>query len=240
MSSNSQYGTLNGGHENPTVQSLQQQHPQYFTDDDDDDDTLIERGNVHEEANSIWWRTKRPQLTSGYLTLIPLSDSRLKPRNTRLIIGAAILLCVASVCIVFFTVARGVTVGTIEVVNSTISFSESTLLCNIHKLHQQVALFSFHPLLYVQCCKQCCPVRLKYYFAKDTSAGTYSIMLKSQLPIYNPNYASVLLTGRIKVSFYDQSAGYADLNPVLIHARAQVVHKALIISGQVCETLLTF
>jgi hypothetical protein len=44
-------------------------------DDDDDDDTLIERGNVHEEANSIWWRTKRPQLTSGYLTLIPLSGN---------------------------------------------------------------------------------------------------------------------------------------------------------------------
>ncbi|GAX75088.1 hypothetical protein CEUSTIGMA_g2532.t1 [Chlamydomonas eustigma] len=177
-SNNPEYTALTGGPESHRVQqSLHQQQPEYFTDDDDDYDTLIESRNIHEQANVHWWQSKSPQLTSGYLTLIPLSDSRLKPRNTRMIVGAAIFLCIASVCIVFFTVARGVTVGSIEVVNSTINF--------------------------------------------NTSAGTYSIMLRCQLPIYNPNYAAVLLTGRIKVSFYDQNAGYADLNPVLIHARAQ-------------------
>lgn len=110
--------------------------------------------------------------------------------------------------------ARGVTVGSIEVVNSTISF--------------------------------------------NTTQGTYQLVLWTQLPIYNPNYASVsapLLThrcqqtkatagqgltyactfcfapamwlqvyvsGTINVSFYDQLAGFTVLQPVAIPARAQV------------------
>ncbi len=58
-----------------------------------------------------------------------------------------LFLTLVSVSAVYLTVARGVTVGTIEVVNSTIAF--------------------------------------------NTSQGTYQIVLWSQLPVYNPNYASV-------------------------------------------------
>lgn len=48
---------------------------------------------------------------SAYLTLIPLSDERLKPRRTCLLISLILLLCAASMCAVFFLVARGVTVS---------------------------------------------------------------------------------------------------------------------------------
>ena len=58
-----------------------------------------------------------------------------------------LLVTLLSVCLVYFAVARGVTVGSIEVVNSTISF--------------------------------------------NTTQGTYQLVLWTQLPIYNPNYASV-------------------------------------------------
>eukprot|EP00798_Chlamydomonas_sp_ICE-L_P024545 gene24545-10153_t len=63
------------------------------------------------------WRrgTETQRIPSSYLTLIPLSDSRLKPRHTKLIVGSLLFLAVAAVAGVFLTVERGVTVGTIKV-----------------------------------------------------------------------------------------------------------------------------
>ncbi|KAL6761386.1 hypothetical protein V8C86DRAFT_2536887 [Haematococcus lacustris] len=135
-------------------------------------------------AARSWWQRLRdgpgpspPQQTSGYLTLIPLSDSRLKPQNTNLIVSVMLILAVAAVAGVWVLVPRGITVGSIEVHSSQISF--------------------------------------------NTSKSTYQILLTATMPVFNPNYLSVRLSGTVNVSFYDQQAGYALVGPVDVPARAQ-------------------
>lgn len=41
----------------------------------------------------------------------------------------------------------------------------------------------------------------------NSSKSTYQIILAATLPIYNPNYFPVRVSGTINVSFYDQQAG---------------------------------
>ncbi|PNW80361.1 hypothetical protein CHLRE_07g314300v5 [Chlamydomonas reinhardtii] len=66
-----------------------------------------------------------PPVQSNYLTLIPLNDERLKPRHTALLVSCLLLLAVALAAGVFVVVPRGVTVGSIQVRSSRMSFNTS-------------------------------------------------------------------------------------------------------------------
>jgi len=55
----------------------------------------------------------------------------------------------------------------------------------------------------------------------NMTLATYQIVLWTQLPVYNPNYASVTVRGNIDVLFYDQRAGRTKLSPVTILPREQ-------------------
>ncbi|MEW5299305.1 MAG: hypothetical protein WDW36_002332 [Sanguina aurantia] len=147
---------------------------QQYPSDSEDEDQFPSK-----QSESWWQRLTRstpisPQ--SGYLTLVPLSDERLKPRRTKLLISFLLMGTLALVCAVYFLVARGVTVGTILVHSSQMSF--------------------------------------------NSSKSTYQIILAATLPIYNPNYFPVRVSGTINVSFYDQQAGSTIIAPVYIAAQA--------------------
>lgn len=116
------------------------------------------------------------ELPSSYMTLIPLSDERLKPRPWLMILLGTILVTCLGMVWIYFTVSRGVSVGTIQVVDSSMSF--------------------------------------------DTSAGSYHILLVTNLPVFNLNYQEVSVQGTITVSFYDQVAGVYQLEPVAIPRRS--------------------
>ncbi|KAF8065615.1 tmem106b [Scenedesmus sp. PABB004] len=72
-----------------------------------------------------------PRFDSQYLTLIPLSDARLRPRRTRLIVSSLLLLAVSAVVGVFLAVPRGVSVGTIDVHSTRMTFNATTLTYRI-------------------------------------------------------------------------------------------------------------
>lgn len=56
-----------------------------------------------------------PESPSGYLTLIPLNDSRLKPRRTALLVILLLVFALSAATATFFLVPRGVTLGEIMV-----------------------------------------------------------------------------------------------------------------------------
>ncbi|EFJ44748.1 hypothetical protein VOLCADRAFT_118686 [Volvox carteri f. nagariensis] len=87
-----------------------------------------------------------------------------------------LLLAVVLAAGVFFAVPRGVTVGSIQVRSSRMSF--------------------------------------------NASKSTYQIILTATIPIFNPNYMPVQVSGSLVVSFYDQQAGVTGLDPVNVPARA--------------------
>mmetsp|Transcript_8406 Transcript_8406/g.16138 ORF Transcript_8406/g.16138 Transcript_8406/m.16138 type:complete len:334 (-) Transcript_8406:746-1747(-) len=150
--------------------------PGYGDEDTDDTDDL---DTPRENNSSKWWKyffgKSQERVESGYLTLIPLSDSRLKPQRTRSLLVTLFIMTFFSVLSVFFLVPRGVTVGTIQVHSSRMSF--------------------------------------------NTNRSTYVIVLTATLPIYNLNYLSVLVTGTVNISFYDQQAGFTSLSPTSIPPR---------------------
>ncbi|GIM11256.1 hypothetical protein Vretimale_14786, partial [Volvox reticuliferus] len=133
--------------------------------------TLLER-----MMNFVQRSPPPPPVQSNYLTLIPLSDHRLKPRHTTLLVSCLLLLAFSLAAAVFVLVPRGVTVGSIQVRSSRMSF--------------------------------------------NTSKSTYQIILAATIPIFNPNYMPVEVSGSLVVSFYDQQAGITGLDPVSIPARA--------------------
>jgi hypothetical protein len=59
---------------------------------------------------------------SQYMTLIPLSDDRLKPRPWLWILLGTIFVTCVGMGYIYFTVSRGVSIGNIQVVDSSISF----------------------------------------------------------------------------------------------------------------------
>eukprot|EP00887_Chlorella_sp_A99_P006937 scaffold2.g6937.t1 len=106
---------------------------------------------IESQDSGLWGRAKRawsrharlpwggtgavepPPPPSGYLTLIPLSDSRLQPRDTRL--TAAFLLAFALLVAgaVFVAVPRGVSVGEISVLTDKVP------VFNPNFLHARIA-----------------------------------------------------------------------------------------------------
>ncbi len=55
----------------------------------------------------------------------------------------------------------------------------------------------------------------------NTSKSTYQILFTATVPVYNPNWLPVRLSGTINVGFYEQRAGYTVIEPVDVPARAQ-------------------
>ncbi|KAG2441136.1 hypothetical protein HXX76_003988 [Chlamydomonas incerta] len=149
----------------------------------DSDDAEYFYPNRGRQAPATWFdRIKNlgqrapPPVQSNYLTLIPLNDERLRPRHTALLVSCLLLLAVALATGVFVVVPRGVTVGSIQVRSSRMSF--------------------------------------------NTSKSTYQIILTATIPIFNPNYLPVQVSGSLLVSFYDQQAGLTSMEPQQIRARA--------------------
>jgi hypothetical protein len=85
------------------------------------------RGRTDHISNGLWSRiaawlpnipsrgSTPPPVQSNYLTLIPLSDDRLKPRHDKALITAAIIFAALLATTVFVTVPRGVAVGAVKV-----------------------------------------------------------------------------------------------------------------------------
>ncbi|KAG2490223.1 hypothetical protein HYH03_011348 [Edaphochlamys debaryana] len=172
------YESLSGDGGSPAV--LSPTHAGAFVGDDsdnDDGDYFYSRRQAPKtflQRIGLAQRTELPE--SNYLTLIPLSDERLRPRHTTLLVSCLLLLAFALAGGVFVVVPRGVTVGSIQVRSSHMSF--------------------------------------------NTSKSTYQIILTATIPIFNPNYLPVQVSGDLVVSFYDQQAGLTSLEPMQIPARA--------------------
>ncbi|KAL3134864.1 hypothetical protein ABBQ32_007830 [Trebouxia sp. C0010 RCD-2024] len=60
---------------------------------------------------------------SGYLTLIPLSDERLKPRRTKLLVGGLMLFAILAAVGVYLLVPRGISVGEIQLQSDHMSWN---------------------------------------------------------------------------------------------------------------------
>eukprot|EP00879_Flechtneria_rotunda_P026473 GHRR01028228.1.p1 GENE.GHRR01028228.1~~GHRR01028228.1.p1 ORF type:complete len:227 (+),score=75.36 GHRR01028228.1:747-1427(+) len=104
-----------------------------------------------------------------------VADARLRPRRTKLLVSSLLLLALLAVAGVFVLVPRGVSVGSIEVHSTRMTFNATTL--------------------------------------------NYRIVLQADVPIYNPNYLKVSVTGNLTVSFFDAEAGWAAIGPVTLPAR---------------------
>lgn len=78
-------------------------------------------------GNWPWRRTPPPEPTppSGYLTLIPLSDARLQPRDTRLTAAFLVVFALLVAGLVFVAVPRGVSIGEISVAADRMSWNTS-------------------------------------------------------------------------------------------------------------------
>ena len=73
---------------------------------------------------------------SGYVALIPLSDARLRPRRTKLLISCMIALLVMAVTLVYCMVPRGVSVDWTEVQRQRMTWNatESTYSLSLRAL----------------------------------------------------------------------------------------------------------
>merc|ERR1712130_75822 len=56
--------------------------------------------------------------------------------------------------------------------------------------------------------------------AWNISGGSYSLNLKAQIPIYNPNYLNVRIDGKMSMYFYDIEAGSKILKSMRIPPRS--------------------
>ena len=64
-------------------------------------------------------------IASNYLTLVPLSDVRLQPRNTRKMAFGFLLVAVLVAALVFMTVPRSITLGDISIEADKLAWNES-------------------------------------------------------------------------------------------------------------------
>ncbi|KAK9818096.1 hypothetical protein WJX72_007154 [[Myrmecia] bisecta] len=116
-----------------------------------------------------WWREKvlgqrEPHPPSGYLTLIPLNDARLKPRRTVLLVMALMLFALAAATGVFLLVPRGVSAGEIDIQADHMSWNTS-------KGTYQLSLVARVPIYNPNYLKAKVTGDLRVFFY-DTEAGT--------------------------------------------------------------------
>ena len=82
-------------------------------------------------AISWWQNTMNPApanpapVQSGYLTLIPLSDDRLKPRRTKLTVAVLLSLAMLLAGMVFILVPRELTTGEIRIFSDQMSWNST-------------------------------------------------------------------------------------------------------------------
>ncbi|GLC33038.1 hypothetical protein PLESTF_000134900 [Pleodorina starrii] len=168
--------------------------------DDSDSDTGDDYGLANRQRAPAAWLSRilgqrsPPPVQSNLLTLIPLTDDRLKPRHTACLVSCLLLLAVALAAGVFIAVPRGVTVGSIQVRSSRMSFNTSKSTYQII-LTATIPIFNPNYMPVVRC------------------------VPSGSLPVRSPS-GSVQVSGDLVVSFYDQQAGTTGLEPVSIPARA--------------------
>ncbi|DBB18697.1 hypothetical protein WJX82_008928 [Trebouxia sp. C0006] len=104
---------------------------------------------------------------SGYLTLIPLSDERLKPRRTKLLVGGLMLFAVLAAVGVFLLVPRGISVGEVELQSDHMSW-------NTTKGTYQLKLLAKIPIYNPNYMKARIKGSLKVFFY-DTEAGVTQV-----------------------------------------------------------------
>ena len=54
----------------------------------------------------------------------------------------------------------------------------------------------------------------------NISRGSYQLMLKAHIPIFNSNYLDAKVEGELRVFFYDSEAGTQNVEPIKIPARS--------------------
>lgn len=54
----------------------------------------------------------------------------------------------------------------------------------------------------------------------NVTKGSYQLMLKAHIPIFNTNYLDARVEGELRVFFYDSEAGTKAVQPVKIPARS--------------------
>lgn len=104
---------------------------------------------------------------SGYLTLIPLSDERLKPRRTKLLVGGLMMFAVLAAVGVFLLVPRGISVGEVELQSDHMSW-------NTTKGTYQLKLLAKIPVYNPNYMKARIKGSLKVFFY-DTEAGVTQV-----------------------------------------------------------------
>lgn len=142
-----------------------------------------------------WWRefskacqhalglASEPAPTSGYLTLIPLSDDRLKPRNTKLLVAALVFVAMAAASTVFILVPRGVSAGSVTIQSDHMSW-------NTTKGTYQLNLLARIPITNPNFLTATVEGKLSVYFY-DTEAGFQKIKALKVAPRSNPETLEV-------------------------------------------------
>eukprot|EP00891_Asterochloris_glomerata_P001521 jgi/Astpho2/1521/Aster-05397 len=131
-----------------------------------------EQKETHWGAFKGWWDRnilgrRPPVVPSGYLTLIPLSDERLKPRRTRLLVAALMLFALSAALATFFLVPRGVSTGEIDIQSDKMSW-------NTTKKTYQLKLLARVPIFNPNYLRARLDGDLRVYFY-DTEAGITNI-----------------------------------------------------------------
>lgn len=95
-------------------------------DDDDETPSTMRYSSIRSLFQKIAFGRAASAPESNYLTLIPLSDSRLKPRRTKLLVSILLLFTLAATCGVYFLVPRGISLGTVAISSQQMSWNSTT------------------------------------------------------------------------------------------------------------------
>ena len=187
---------------------------------------------------------QEPPPPSGYLTLIPLSDARLQPRDTRLTAAFLLLFACVVAGAVFVVVPRGVSVGEISVKADRMSWNTTKASAELALSGCWLPAISSRPAstaqgalgamravpasLHLQVChlllpaadpNRCTPLPpLPHRIAVLQS--TYQLKLLAQVPVYNPNYLAASIEGDLHILFYRTVAGEGKIERLRLPPRA--------------------
>ncbi|KAK9838193.1 hypothetical protein WJX81_007935 [Elliptochloris bilobata] len=121
----------------------------------------------------LWWRVhilgepSEPVIPSGYLTLIPLNDARLKPQRRVCLYLCMVLFVLAAMATTFLLVPRGFSAGEIDIQADKMSW-------NVTKGTYQLKLLARIPIHNPNFLKATASGVLSVYFY-DTLAGSQSL-----------------------------------------------------------------
>ena len=153
------------------------------------------------------WRrpAHEPQLpASGYLTLIPLSDSRLQPRDSRItavfLLGFALVVAAAVFC---GSAARRVC-------------GRHQRAHDAHELEHNEGELGLAARARVGCVRSARPHRPTPPAPRPRTQSTYQLKLEARIPVTNPSYLprASTIAGDLRVLFYKTQAGGAHIKTV--------------------------